>query len=201
MLMKRRIISVIGVCILVIAAAFVIRYAMKTPAVRKGADVAVVQSHLPATAPAPSKQNVSQALKEEIDHLRHVADSDTGDSEAALELARLLQDSHDTRDAVRYYSRALRFDPANNAARIDYSKCLAELGRSTEALRQCMIVLRKDSGNAEALFNIGALYGNTGVRDSAKAHWRRLIARHPEHELASRARENLKVLEGSSPSL
>ncbi len=145
-------------------------------------------------APAPSKDNVSKTVQEKIGHLKDVVAKNPADSRTAFELARLLQDGHNTQEAIQYYEIGLKADARDNGARIDYSLCLYQLGREEDALKQNRIVLRSDGVNAQALFNIGAIHANRGVSDSAKYYWNKLITAHPGDALAVKAEENIKQL-------
>ena len=200
-MLEKKIQAIILVALLVVVVTVVLKYAMPEAPGPDHADGGIVQSHSSEATLAPSKENASKVLKDKIDHLRHVVEKDSTNSAIAFEVARLLQDSHNSQAAARYYALGLKSDTANNGGRIDYALCLYDLGMSGEALLQCRLVLRNDPGNAEALFNIGAIYGNGGVRDSAEAYWAKLISKHPKNELALRARENLKTLDGKLPSL
>jgi tetratricopeptide (TPR) repeat protein len=152
-------------------------------------------------APVPTKDNVRNVLKDELEHLHHVVDKDPENPRALFQLAALLQDSHNNQEAANYYVRGLALNPDNNASRIDYSLCLHALGKTDEALTQNRIVLKHDPSNIQALFNIGALFANRGVRDSAVTYWTKLIAKHPGESLASQARENLSRVTGKVKSL
>jgi len=149
-------------------------------------------------APVPSSENVSQSIRDQVTHLRLVVEKDPGNSKALFDLARLLQDSHNAREAAMYYERGLKIDNANSSARIDYALCLSELGKMSEAMAESRLVLRDSPGNPHALFNIGALHANNGANDSAVTYWETLIRLHPEDALAARAGDNLKSLRGHS---
>jgi tetratricopeptide (TPR) repeat protein len=140
------------------------------------------------SAAAPTKENVSMALKDEIEHLRDV-------------VAALLQDSHNNQEASDYYKQGLTLNPKNDSSRIDYSLCLDALGKADDALIQNRIVLKHDPSNIHALFNVGALFANRGVWDSAVVYWTTLIAKHPGDPLAVQAKENLNRLTGKMNSL
>ena len=151
--------------------------------------------------PAPSKKNVSKLVEERINHLKDVVAKHPSNATSAFELARTLQDGHDTTGALKYYAIGLLADPRNVAARVDYSLCLYQSGREEEAFRQNVKVLQQDASNAHALYNIGAIYGNRGMSDSAQYYWGRLISSHPHDELARKAGKNPKLLAGKNPSL
>jgi cytochrome c-type biogenesis protein CcmH/NrfG len=149
----------------------------------------------------PSKENVSQGVKERIEHLRQVIEKNPEDARTMFALAQLLQDAHNLQDAVKYYAQALLLNPTNTSARIDYALCLHEIGKDDDAFVQTRWVLRDDAANAQALYNMGALHANGSGRDSAVAYWSKLIKLHPHDELATKARENLKALTGTSSAL
>jgi len=167
-------------------------------------DSGSVRSDSTGTSQVPSSfflGGVSQSVKEKITHLRHIVDKDPRNSRAAFELAQLLQDSHDNREAAKFYARGLESDSLNNAARVDYALCLYEIGNMSDALEQSRIVLRNNPVHAEALFNVGAIFANSANRDSAEIYWSKLISNHPGHELADRAKDNLRLLRGNSTLL
>jgi len=147
--------------------------------------------------PEPSKDNVSKLVQEQIDHLKAVVAKNPADAKSSFELARMLQDGHDSPGAMKYYELGLKADPKNIEARVDYSLCLYQTGKLQEAFSQNAIVLKQDASNAHALYNIGALYGNRGMSDSAAYYWRKLISSHPHDQLAQQAQENLKKLSGN----
>ncbi|HET6274167.1 MAG TPA: tetratricopeptide repeat protein [Bacteroidota bacterium] len=149
----------------------------------------------------PSKENASKSVVEQINHLKDVVKKDSTSASVNFELAQLLQDAHRPSEATEYYARGLALDPSNTTSRIDYSLCLYEVGRIPEAMDQNHRVLRKHPSNPEALYNLGALYANTGRNDSARVYWGKLLNKHAGHELATKARENLKQLPAASPAM
>jgi cytochrome c-type biogenesis protein CcmH/NrfG len=153
------------------------------------------------TAPEPSKENVSKQVHERIDHLKDVVTRKPSDARSAIELARTLQDGHDLEGALKYYELGLKADPRNIEARIDYSLCLYQAGKDQDAFVQNQKVLQQDASNAQALYNLGAIHANRGMSDSATYYWRSLIASHPNDNLAQKAKQNLKQLDGMKPTL
>ena len=153
----------------------------------------------PSKEEAPSKENASQNIKDATAHLRELVEKDPTNAATMLELARFLQNAHHPGEALAYYEKGLRIDPGNVDARIDYSLCLFETGRGQDALEQNRIVLKHDPGNTKALYNIGAVHANTGLRDSAEFYWKRLISMHPEDTLSEHARASISRLHETSP--
>jgi Flp pilus assembly protein TadD len=150
---------------------------------------------------SPSKENVSQTVKEKLDHLRSIVEKDPKNATARIELARLLQDSHNNQEAAKYFAEVLALEPRNVDARIDYSLCLFQLGKQQDAMEQCQQVLKVNASEPRALFNLGAIHANSGRPDSARSYWSKLISRHPGHELSVQAKENLKKLPAPSSTM
>ena len=153
----------------------------------------------PSEPEAPSKENASQNVKDAIAHLKDLVAKDPTNAATMLELATVLQNAHQPGEALAYYKKGLLIDPNNIDARIDYSLCLFETNHVMDALEQNRIVLQRDPGNPKALYNIGALHANTGLRDSAEMYWKRLIATHPDDTLSRQARASISRLHENAP--
>jgi cytochrome c-type biogenesis protein CcmH/NrfG len=182
---------------LLLAAVVVVAVTRKSPST--GATATAPEESFSSTA--PSRENASKSVVEQINHLKDVVRKDSTNAAYYFELARLLQDAHRSSEAMGYYARGLVLDPSNITARIDYSLCLYEAGKVKEAFDQNRRVLRKEPSNPQALYNLGALYANSGRSDSARVYWGKLLTTHAGHELATKARENLRQLPGSPPAL
>jgi len=153
----------------------------------------------PSEPEAPSKENASKNVKDAIAHLKDLVAKDPTNAATMLELATVLQNAHQPGEALDYYKKGLLIEPGNIDARIDYSLCLFETNHVKEALEQNRIVLQRDPGNSKALYNIGALHANTGLRDSAEIYWKRLIATHPDDTLSQQARASISRLHENIP--
>jgi tetratricopeptide (TPR) repeat protein len=174
---------------LVLVAALIVAVMLNRPS---PAPTRALQEAEPAMG--PSKENVSPTVRQRMEELRHVVEKNPADATSMIELAHLLQDAHNTSEAVVFYARGLELDPHNHDVRIDYAVCLFGLGRREEALNQTKRVLKADPPNAKALYNAGAIFGNMGIADSARAYWNKLIALHPDDNLAAQAQSHLTQL-------
>jgi len=188
---------VLGIGLLLVAALVVVAL-QRTPGVKPIPTAS--QSPVSPVSPTPSKENVGKQVQERIDHLKEVVAKKPSDARSSIELARTLQDGHDLEGALRYYALGLKADPGNLEARVDYSLCLYQSGKEQEAFAQNALVLRQDASNAHALYNLGAIYANRGMNDSAAYYWRSLISSHPHDDLAQKAAQNLKQLAGKKPT-
>jgi cytochrome c-type biogenesis protein CcmH/NrfG len=192
-----RIVFVVGLLLVVALTVVVLQ---RNPEV-KPQPLTTSKSPMSPTNAEPSKENVSKQVQERINHLKDIVAKQPSDSRSSIELARTLQDGHDMQGALKYYEIGLRADPRNIEARVDYSLCLYQAGKEQEAFVQNAVVLQQDASNVQALYNIGAVYANRGMNDSAAYYWRSLIAAHPNDDLAQKATQNLKQLAGKKPAL
>lgn len=163
---------------------------------RKSSDV---QSSPHGVEAPPSRENVSQSVKETIMHLKGLIEKDPSDVGSMIRLAHMLHDGHNAREAATYYERAVRLEGGNDSLRVDYSLCLFGLGRVGEALEQNMVVHRRNPRNTQALYNLGAIHANGGGKDSAITYWSRLINTAPEDPLAEKARQSMRQLGVMTP--
>ncbi len=194
---------VYGIFALVLVAAVTIAVLLRDKPKDSPATASEGHGQLPSSpheSDQPSKENASQNVKDAITHLRKLVKDDPTNTDTMFELARLLQNSHNPTEALTYYKKGLRIKPDRVDARIDYSLCLFETGRGQDALEQNRIIIRHDPTNAKALYNIGAVHANTGLKDSAEFYWSRLISIHPDDDLAKQARANIGKLHEISSS-
>jgi cytochrome c-type biogenesis protein CcmH/NrfG len=194
--MSVRIVLAVG---LLLVAALTVVVLQQAPEVKP---LPLTASKLPVspTSPEPSKDNVGKQVQERINHLKEVVAKKPSDARSSIELARTLQDGHDLQGALKYYALGLNADPRNLEARVDYSLCLYQAGKEQEAFAQNALVLRQDASNVQALYNLGAIYANRGMNDSAAYYWRSLISAHPHDDLAQKATQNLKQLAEKKPT-
>lgn len=76
-------------------------------------------------------------------------------SPAYLMLAGIYKEQGRFRDAVSFYTKAIEYNPSNNAARYNYGLMLLDQKNWTEAADQFHSVTRSDAQHAKAYFNLG----------------------------------------------
>jgi cytochrome c-type biogenesis protein CcmH/NrfG len=192
--MTTKIYIVLGV---VLTAALIIAVFIEKKHVNSPAPIAMDQADFPQSssdAETPSRENVSQSVRDAMAHLRDLVQQNPTDTSALFELGRLLHGAHRAAEALQYYERGLQIDPDNVEARIDYSLCLFQNGNVQKAFEQNRIVLMRSPSNAMALYNLGAIHANGGAKDSAEYYWKRLGSLHPQDPLSAQARTNIDKL-------
>src|SRR5208337_5287626 len=86
-------------------------------------------------------------------------------------------------EAIGYYDRALKLQPANTSVRTDLGTAYWYLGDADEAIREFQTVLKAEPTKANALFNLGIVEWR-GKMDAAAAvaAWQKLLASNPNYE-------------------
>ena len=69
-----------------------------------------------------------------------------------------------------------------------------EMGQIEEAIRLNQEILETQPDHPDALYNLGAIYGNRGNRERALFFWKQLVDLHPDSESGVRAREMMAKL-------
>ncbi len=145
-------------------------------------------------ASAPSKDNVSEKFKQQIEMLRQAVEADPEDTVKMREFADLLFQSHQADMALTYYQRILAKDPK----RIDILFSVAmyyyfkqDYNKTEEYTRK---VLAIDKNNSQALYNLGAIAASRGDKEKARQIWNDVIKKFPGTPIAENANESLQQL-------
>jgi len=69
-----------------------------------------------------------------------------------------------------------------------------EMGNTDDAIRLNREILEMQPLHPDALYNLGAIYGNLGDRDQAMLYWNQLISSSPESESGARAKQMMEKM-------
>jgi Flp pilus assembly protein TadD len=152
------------------------------------------QSSMPAPTAAVSVPTAGQDAAHEARMLAGALEKKQDHTPILMRLAQLASQGGRHADAQRYLHQILQHEPGNVEARLELGRELFETGDVTGALEQTNAILKTDANHTEALFNLGAIYGNLGNTRMARLHWDRLIAVAPESESGRRARQMITML-------
>ena len=148
-----------------------------------------------AAQDAPSKENVNYGFRAELAMLQLRLRREPDDTALLARTARLLQDAHQPREAVVYYQRYLELDPANRRVWLDLASAHAGLGQWDDAEKASLAVLERHPGDAEVMYNLGAIHANKGEYAEARDWWEKVKAQEGDGELASLAEASLLRVE------
>lgn len=153
-------------------------------------------------ASPPSQQAAQMAVSEgaagnlhqqmpSLDQLKKMADkkaqpmleklkANPNDSNVLNELGTVYKATHQFKEAMSYYQKAVDADPKNVGARTDLASCMYYEGDVDGALQQLQQSLTYDSKDANSLFNLGIMRwkGKGDAKGAARA-WDQLLKSNP----------------------
>ena len=92
--------------------------------------------------------------------------------------------------------RAVALDPGRILGRMALGRLYLEQGDPARALEELGAVLKRAPSLIDAIFDSGVCYEQLGRTDEAVRAWERVMAIHPDHPLAERAREKIRSVNG-----
>jgi len=174
--------SIAAVCLLV---GLVVGYAFL------GRNIAPTLRSQPNKVPAPSS-GMANHPQITLDQMKQMADvkasslvektkSEPKNAKLLVQIAGIYQSTHQFKEAVDYYDRALKIDPKDGSTRTQMASCLFYAGDTDGALSQLNLVLKSNPKDTNALFNLGMIKFR-GKNDSAGAiaAWQELLKAHPD---------------------
>jgi tetratricopeptide (TPR) repeat protein len=114
-----------------------------------------------------------------------------------FQLAQLSINTGKPADAERYLREVLSQEPKNLDAKLELGRALYMQGNVEGALVETQSILNESPNHADALYNLGAIYGNIHNEDMARKYWSLVIASAPDSEIARRAGQGLEQLKTS----
>lgn len=150
-------------------------------------------------ADAASQQPVPEQPTPE--QLRHMADTQAAPLVAELDrepnnadllykVGNLYYDAQQYPDAVTYYERALKVNPAATDVRTDLGTAYHLMGQPDRAIEEYDAVLKIDHKHANALFNEGMVKWQDKMdMQGAIAAWKRLLDTNPQYPQRDRVEQ------------
>lgn len=127
-----------------------------------------------------------------LEQMKHMADkkaaplleklkSEPTNSDLLFRVGNIYKATHQFKDAVGYYDKALKADPTNVPIRTEMASCMYYTGDVDGAIGQLQQALQYDPKNANSLFNLGMIRWR-GKQDAkgALAAWRELLRANPQ---------------------
>jgi len=148
----------------------------------------------PVPLMAPSRENVAPGFSREVAALEHRLSVSGSDTAALLRLARLHHDAHQPDLAAGYYERYLALAPADRQAWLDLAAVRAAQADWAGALAATDTLLARDSLDAAASYNRGAIHASRGETEAARRWWQRAARQATDSAVAARAAEALRRL-------
>jgi tetratricopeptide (TPR) repeat protein len=113
-----------------------------------------------------------------------------------LRLAQMSREVGRTPDSIEFLRKAIAREGDNRDARLELGRSLFETGDVEGAIRETSALLERDPKDVDALYNLGAIYGNLGQDNRAREYWKRAVEAAPDSDSGKRASTGLKQLAG-----
>jgi cytochrome c-type biogenesis protein CcmH/NrfG len=126
-----------------------------------------------------------------LDQMKHMADKqaeplldrlkvEPNNSELLSQIATIYEKTHQFKQAVDYFQKAVQRDPKNMAARTELASCLYYEGDVDGALQQLQQTLTQNPADANSLFNLGMIRwkGKSDAKGAIDA-WNQLLKSNP----------------------
>ncbi|MFN8006692.1 MAG: tetratricopeptide repeat protein [Terriglobia bacterium] len=113
--------------------------------------------------------------------------------------AQLYREMRKPEEAAKLLRQILTREPKNTQARLELGRALYDLGDVPGAVKETNGVLENDPQNTDALYNLGAIYGNQDNEVLAEEYWNRAVKVNPYSEGANLARQALTRLRVNRP--
>ncbi|MDR2674121.1 MAG: tetratricopeptide repeat protein [Opitutaceae bacterium] len=114
----------------------------------------------------------AEAARQAEHHFRAALAAEPGNTDARVNLGKLLADSGRAAEAMEHYRAALAGDPAAQDARVNLAALLAAGGREAEGAALLREALAAEPGLAEAHYHLGLVLDKSGARREAEAEFR-----------------------------
>ena len=152
---------------------------------------------LAAAAPAtsdtqPTPEQMKRMADTQVAPVLAKLKSSPEDPALLADAGNVYYDAQQYRQAIEYYSRALKVQPRNPDVRTDMGTAYFYLGDADRALREFDIALQDDPRHGQTMFNKGmVLWQGKGDPQAAVATWEKLLKTIPDYPERSRVEEEI----------
>ena len=144
---------------------------------------------------APVAVHTTRADKEhEIASLKENLKQNPAHVPVLLRLAQMSREIGRLDDSASYLKAAVAQEPSNRDARLEFGRILFDTGDVTGATREMEALLKSDAAAVDALYNLGAIYGNLTQDDRAREYFEKAVATASDSPSGKLARDALTKL-------
>jgi tetratricopeptide (TPR) repeat protein len=131
----------------------------------------------------PTLEDMKRMADKQAEPFLEKLKADPNNAELLNQTALVYKASHQFKDAIAYYQKALAVDPKNVPARTDLATCLYYTGDVDGSIAQLQKSLEIDPKHAGTLLNIGVItWKGKGDANAAVAYWEKLLKLYPDFE-------------------
>ncbi len=157
----------------------------------------LAEGNMPAAMPAgmgtqPTAEQLKQMADKQAEPLLQQLPSRPNDPALLADVGNIYYDAHQFAQAIDYYNRSLKLQPANTNVRTDLGTAYWYLGDADNAISQFQTVLKTEPTKSNTLFNLGVVeWQGKGNAKAAAASWQKLLDTNPSYENIDKVRELL----------
>lgn len=131
----------------------------------------------------PTLEDMKRMADKQAEPLLTKLKADPKNVELLNQTALTYKSTHQFKEAIAYYQKALDIDPKNVPIRTDLATCMYYMGDVDGALEQLQKSLSYDPRHAGTLLNIGVItWKGKGDVETAVTYWQTLLKLHPDFE-------------------
>jgi len=129
----------------------------------------------------PSLEAMKQMADKKAAPLLEKLKADPTNSAMLVQVGNIYEGTHQFKEAIGYYGKAVQLDPKNVALHVQLASCLYYDGDADRAIAELQQGLRYDPKDVNSLFNLGMIKWQ-GKQDSkgAVTVWKQLLKSNPQ---------------------
>jgi cytochrome c-type biogenesis protein CcmH/NrfG len=139
------------------------------------------QGAMTPSAQMPSLDDMKKMADKQAEPLLAKLQADPNNSDLLNQVGTIYKSTHQFKEAISYYQKAIAANPRNNFARTDLASCLYYEGDVDGALQQLQQSLTYNPKDANSLFNLGMIrWKGKGDSKGAVEAWKQLLKSNPQ---------------------
>ena len=153
----------------------------------------------PVSAPAIQREHVDKGEKShELKTLESQLQQKPDHTPILFRQAQIYREMGKLTESANLLQQIVAKEPNNSQARLELGRVLYDLGDVQGAIAETSAILKIDPKNTDALYNLGAIYGNLNSDKLAQEYWNRAIVADPYSASADLARQALNRIRNFS---
>ncbi|HEU5402307.1 MAG TPA: tetratricopeptide repeat protein [Terriglobales bacterium] len=166
------------------------------------ASASPVQAVQASASPAmPSLEQMKQVAGQQAAPIVAKLKADPNDPKLLIQAANVYMGTHQFKEAVPYFQKALQSDPRNFAVRADLASCLYYTGDSDGALAELQKTLSYDPNHAGTLLNVGIIkWKGKNDPEGAISAWQKLLKTNPKFERRDQVEHLIEMVKQDRPN-
>lgn len=156
---------------------------------------------MPGGHPKPTMEQMKAMADVKAAPLLEKLKATPKDAKLLAQVATLYASTHQFKDAVTYYNKALQVEPKNVATRTELASSLYYSGDVDGALKELNQALKDNPSDVNALFNLGMIkYRGKDDAAGAIAAWQQLLKTHPDLDRKPAVEQLIAEAKAKSPA-